>query len=1048
MAIEIYDINDLQAMNLILTENYVLMNDIDASDTINWNGGQGFVPIGGSTWATQFQGTLEGNGFKIINLYINRPSTNFQGLFGQTRNGSGFFVRNLGIENAYVNGGMRTGIIVANQLDTSGFIENCWTTGEVVSTAWAGGGGIAGHNDGIIRNCYSRATINAQSTSNGGIAANNAGTIEKCYFAGGFLGTGTRRGITSAGTVVDCFYDSTVASSGLGTPRTPTELRNVATYTQISPVLNDPWDFKNNPFNDNQNEDIWDISAAFNDGFPFFSYQGAQPSGNTLEASNITHNSARLNGELFEDGGNTINVFFRYRRVGQSWQSEISVASLSSPQEFFFDLHDLIPEASYENQAIFRWGEQEIFGNIFSFTTLEEPNDPEVETLPSSGVSATGATLNGRITSMGEASSVNVFFNYRIQGNPSWTNTVSGGTFTEAQDFSVIIDGLEENSVYEFRALVGWDGGGSIAETRTFYTAANASLYFLKRGVEIPEGHYVVFGEENTDGSWRLMKSGENLIKQKRISGNWITPPSDDDFLNRMFIELDDNDFDATANNSYFIESAYGQTYIANLDTLNWCRFIVSNDLTNNSPNRTFSIIVKKHSWGYGEIFNENGDELFSLSENFLYTYAIRDVNGDGNEVKHLSTRYDEAEGTSSGINFKSMSVGHDYAHYENGFLLSSDFLTASRTVLDDINIPYEGIYSYNLAPQNGDIEVNLPELKTNANRMIMLSKIIPQHKVTLKPHPGQLIDGRTEFIIDDVNFGMELFSSGFNWTIKSNKRDQDYKITKRSGNEFIYGNVLRLPFLIRTNGFVGNNFNNFITVLRDNEYLNFGTGWTFCPFNPYQTGLFNDRISIVAPDVNANYTIIYYEPKSKKNFKLKLDRTDGIKVTTSLPNRAFWQVNLNQVVTINNVEMLDGTNRYKLTYDRTNGSGTVDVFKNHANRLVSPDFPVGSNFPDGWTMEVFIGNNRQGLSSKGMNYRPHIVLGSNVWNFHIERPHVKRRPGRLTKGDFKIRFRNIFTNEVTEFNEMRLKFRTIGVKEYGNNNFKGYVVIPQLITL
>ncbi len=41
---------------------YVLMNDIDCSDTVNWNSGKGFVPI------YSFAGNFDGQGHKITDL--------------------------------------------------------------------------------------------------------------------------------------------------------------------------------------------------------------------------------------------------------------------------------------------------------------------------------------------------------------------------------------------------------------------------------------------------------------------------------------------------------------------------------------------------------------------------------------------------------------------------------------------------------------------------------------------------------------------------------------------------------------------------------------------------------------------------------------------------------------------------------------------------------------------------------------------------------------------------------------------------------------------
>ena len=54
-------------METNLSANYVINNDIDCSDTVNWNSGNGFVPI------YVFAGTFDGQGYKIAGLFINGP---------------------------------------------------------------------------------------------------------------------------------------------------------------------------------------------------------------------------------------------------------------------------------------------------------------------------------------------------------------------------------------------------------------------------------------------------------------------------------------------------------------------------------------------------------------------------------------------------------------------------------------------------------------------------------------------------------------------------------------------------------------------------------------------------------------------------------------------------------------------------------------------------------------------------------------------------------------------------------------------------------------
>lgn len=76
----ISNVDELQAMNDDLTDNYYLINDIDCAVTEDWNSGDGFVPIGNV--GTKFTGTFDGQGFTISNLFIDRSTENRVGLFG------------------------------------------------------------------------------------------------------------------------------------------------------------------------------------------------------------------------------------------------------------------------------------------------------------------------------------------------------------------------------------------------------------------------------------------------------------------------------------------------------------------------------------------------------------------------------------------------------------------------------------------------------------------------------------------------------------------------------------------------------------------------------------------------------------------------------------------------------------------------------------------------------------------------------------------------------------------------------------------------------
>ena len=66
----IYDITQLQAMEDNLAWDYRLANNIDASATVSWNGGDGFDPVG--NLGSEYTGSFDGAGFIVSNLTINR----------------------------------------------------------------------------------------------------------------------------------------------------------------------------------------------------------------------------------------------------------------------------------------------------------------------------------------------------------------------------------------------------------------------------------------------------------------------------------------------------------------------------------------------------------------------------------------------------------------------------------------------------------------------------------------------------------------------------------------------------------------------------------------------------------------------------------------------------------------------------------------------------------------------------------------------------------------------------------------------------------------
>ena len=100
-------LDELQAVQSDLSADYVLGNDIDASETEMWNSGAGFTPIG--NYEDPFSGSFDGQGYTVDGLYINRPNTNYVGLFGGTDSSDIF---NIGVTNSNVTGNTNVGGLV------------------------------------------------------------------------------------------------------------------------------------------------------------------------------------------------------------------------------------------------------------------------------------------------------------------------------------------------------------------------------------------------------------------------------------------------------------------------------------------------------------------------------------------------------------------------------------------------------------------------------------------------------------------------------------------------------------------------------------------------------------------------------------------------------------------------------------------------------------------------------------------------------------------------------------------------------------------------
>jgi hypothetical protein len=178
---QIETVEQLQAMKDHLDKHFILMNDIDASATVEWNGGEGFEPVGEFALGDstrEFRGSLSGNDFVIRGLTINRPFQNQVGLIGYL-SGSGN-ITDLGLENVNITGRFGVGALVGHSR-TTGTISDCFAGGTI--TGQRDIGGLVGGNLSIgkIENSYTIGTVNGRDYQFGGLVGINFGTIINSY---------------------------------------------------------------------------------------------------------------------------------------------------------------------------------------------------------------------------------------------------------------------------------------------------------------------------------------------------------------------------------------------------------------------------------------------------------------------------------------------------------------------------------------------------------------------------------------------------------------------------------------------------------------------------------------------------------------------------------------------------------------------------------------------------------------------------------------------------------------------------------------------------
>ena len=295
----ITNVYQLQEMQDGLEAHYVLGNDINASDTVSWNDGEGFEPVGATS---PFKGTLDGKGYLIDGLYINRIEGDGQGLFAVLW---GAMVKNVILTNVEITGDDNIGTL-AGQAIYESVITHCWATGSLTLKPGSGDsksggligigyggtwidqcvsgvnvkagsrrqvGGLVGYLRGrgnnhppiaglsdsyspvaVLTNSYSYGTVTGNGWKQGNLLGDADGSrVDKCYSCGkgkALIGFNYAHPV-----ITNCYWDrdeGASSSSYGGTGKTSDQMAQQATFVD--------WDF----------DEIWAIDEG--QSYPYFNW--------------------------------------------------------------------------------------------------------------------------------------------------------------------------------------------------------------------------------------------------------------------------------------------------------------------------------------------------------------------------------------------------------------------------------------------------------------------------------------------------------------------------------------------------------------------------------------------------------------------------------------------------------------------------------------------------------------------------------------------------------------------------------------------------------
>jgi hypothetical protein len=511
---------------------FILTNDIDCSETSEWNDGAGFEPIGNNDEYPDVENIsdsihLDGNNKTISNLYINRPNKMTVGLFSLITDSE---IKDLTIEGDFT--GVIVGMVSSYTINTN--IINCHTSGNInsVGSQTNSAGGILGVmiGDSSVSKSSSSATI--ESNFSGGLVGTiNGGTISDSYYNGNIID-----GLLSGG-LIGFYMPDTLPSIPIANFNIinsySTGNINGAIVGGLAGILFDVSllgvqisisdSYSTSEITNTPNSSVFDSLYGSMLGFDENSkYTGGliggfvslQPMG--VNSENII-NTFIHNSGWYKTESNTMSDIGAYGYFGggltiEGQNKDVSNIFTESDNTLFYSKsHGVYAQGQvggwdFETPV---WYEQS--NDYPKFVAYASVESPTLTTTSATSVTKTNATLNGEITDNdGEDISE---LGFQIGLDTSYTMATGTVEIEEATGtFSYDLTGLTCNTTYHYRAYATNSAGTGYGNDMTFTTA------------ECPKSRSRVIGSINP--STLLGKKSEDLVATNPEIKNPITTPS------------------------------------------------------------------------------------------------------------------------------------------------------------------------------------------------------------------------------------------------------------------------------------------------------------------------------------------------------------------------------------------------------------------------------------------------------------------------------------------------------------------------------------------